>query len=98
MLRGETRNADVGILYDPRRPAEKRFAMAWARAIRAAARELRVRRNYPYLGVGDGLTTTLRRRFPAWRYLGIELEVNQRFFVTDAGAGAKGPESGVSRG
>jgi hypothetical protein len=40
--------------------------------------EMRVRRNYPYLGKTDGLTTYLRRQFPAEQYLGIELEVNQR--------------------
>ena len=39
---------------------------------------LRVRRNYPYRGDADGLTTTLRRRFPWQRYLGIEIEVNQK--------------------
>ena len=29
--------------------------------------------------MSDGLTTTLRTEFPKSRYLGIELEVNQRF-------------------
>ena len=42
-----------------------------------ARRELRVRRNYPYAGKGDGLTSYLRRRFPPGAYVGIELEVNQ---------------------
>jgi hypothetical protein len=46
---------------------------------------LRVRRNYPYAGKGDGLTRHLRRRFPPREYVGIELEVNQRI-VIDAGA------------
>ena len=39
--------------------------------------DLRVRLNYPYRGDSDGLTTWLRRRHPAARYLGIELEINQ---------------------
>jgi hypothetical protein len=38
-----------------------------------------VRRNYPYRGWSDGLTTALRRRFAERAYVGIELEVNQRF-------------------
>jgi hypothetical protein len=41
--------------------------------------ELRIDLNEPYSGVSDGLTTTLRMEFPKGRYLGIELEVNQRF-------------------
>jgi hypothetical protein len=36
-----------------------------------------VRRNYPYAGKGDGLTSFLRRRFPPGAYIGIELEINQ---------------------
>jgi len=41
------------------------------------APELRVRRNYPYAGKGDGLTSHLRLHFPPRAYVGIELEVNQ---------------------
>ena len=38
---------------------------------------MRVRRNYPYAGKGDGLTASLRLRHPPGGYVGIELEVNQ---------------------
>jgi hypothetical protein len=41
------------------------------------APDLRLRRNYPYRGRGDGLTAALRRRHPDAAYVGIELEVNQ---------------------
>jgi hypothetical protein len=34
--------------------------------------------NYPYAGRSDGLTSALRRRHLPQRYLGIELEINQR--------------------
>ena len=44
---------------------------------RKLAPEFRVRRNYPYAGKGDGLTSHLRRQFPPRAYVGIELEVNQ---------------------
>jgi hypothetical protein len=37
-----------------------------------------VRRNYPYRGVSDCLVTTLRRQFAGERYLGLEIEVNQK--------------------
>ncbi len=77
-LGGEVRNADVGLLYDPSRREERRFCDSWHAALVAADPTLRVRRNYPYPGKADGLTTYLRRQFPGAHYLGIELEVNQR--------------------
>jgi len=73
---GRARNADVGILYDPRRRIERRLARCWARAIADAG--VRVRLNYPYRGTADGLTKTFRGRFPASAYVGLELELNQR--------------------
>lgn len=78
-LHGEVRNAEIGLLYDPRRAWEKAFCAQWQQALRTAAPDLRVRKNYPYLGTGDGFTTYLRTRFSNAKYAGIELEVNQRF-------------------
>ncbi|MCU0841869.1 MAG: N-formylglutamate amidohydrolase [Thiobacillaceae bacterium] len=78
VLDGETRNADVGLLYDPGRAGEARLCLAWQAALRGMAGDLKVRRNYPYTGRSDGLTAWLRRHFAADRYLGIELEVNQK--------------------
>ena len=63
VLRGEVRNCDVGFLYDPARRGEVRFVEAWYAALRAAAPELVLRRNYPYRGVSDALVTHLRRRY-----------------------------------
>jgi len=48
------------------------------------APQLRVRRNYPYAGKGDGLTSHLRAHFAQSDYVGIELEVNQAI-VFEAG-------------
>jgi predicted N-formylglutamate amidohydrolase len=76
-LDGIERRADVGLLYDPRRGGEARLCTAWQQALQASA--LTVRRNYPYRGHADGLTTYLRGKFSAQRYLGIELEVNQKY-------------------
>jgi predicted N-formylglutamate amidohydrolase len=78
-LHGHVRTADVGILYDPGRPGEVAFASAWLEALKAADPTLRLRRNYPYLGRSDGVTQSLRRLHPADRYVGVELEVNQRY-------------------
>jgi predicted N-formylglutamate amidohydrolase len=77
VLNGKRRNADVGLLYDPRRRFEVKVADALAARLRAEWPTLRIRRNYPYRGWTDGLTTALRGRFPATRYAGIEIEVNQ---------------------
>lgn len=79
-LNGEQRNADLGLLYDPQRRAEKRFCDALATRIRSRQPLVRVRRNYPYRGTADGLVTALRQRYSARRYIGLELEFNQRLF------------------
>jgi predicted N-formylglutamate amidohydrolase len=80
-LRGEVRRADVGLLYDPARPGERSLGARWRAAFKRAAPELRVRRNYPYLGKLDGLTSHLRRRHPPEAYVGIELELNQALVI-----------------
>ena len=76
-LDGKTRGADVGLLYHPGRHGEAELCARWKASLAASAPLLRVRRNYPYAGKGDGLTAYLRRRFPPGAYVGIELEVNQ---------------------
>ncbi len=79
VLNGQVRSADIGILYDPARPGEVAFASAWLAALKAADASLRLRRNYPYLGTSDGVTMALRRLHPPDAYVGVELEVNQRY-------------------
>jgi predicted N-formylglutamate amidohydrolase len=81
VLDGKVRTADVGLLYDPRRGGEADLCARWKAALAERAPALRVRRNYPYAGKGDGLTSLLRRRFSARAYVGIELEVNQRLVI-----------------
>ena len=78
-LNGHVRTADIGLLYDPARPGEVDFATAWIAALRAVDPTLRLRRNYPYLGKSDGVTMTLRRKHAPDRYVGVELELNQRY-------------------
>lgn len=77
---GIERRADVAWLYDPGRPGESALARAWMTTFARRAPGLRLRRNYPYRGRGDGLTSLLRKRHPDETYVGIEIEVNQRFF------------------
>jgi predicted N-formylglutamate amidohydrolase len=78
VLDGVTRKPDVALLYDPARPAERRLARAWSSALAGTLPSRVVRRNDPYRGNTDGLATAMRRELGATRYIGIEIEVNQR--------------------
>lgn len=75
---GEVREADVGLLFDPRRAGEVALSTRWQAALKAVAPGLKVRRNYPYVGSADGLTRHFRRCFSPAQYVGIELEINQK--------------------
>jgi predicted N-formylglutamate amidohydrolase len=77
-LGGARRDFEVGLLYDPSRTSELVLARSWQKRLREFAPDLRVRRNAPYRGDADGLTTALRREFGPREYLGLELELNQR--------------------
>ncbi|TYC16228.1 N-formylglutamate amidohydrolase [Bizionia gelidisalsuginis] len=72
------RSCDIGILYDSSRQGEKRWASLLKDHLKTEDSNLNVRYNYPYLGKADGFTTYLRQQF-ALNYLGIELEINQKF-------------------
>jgi len=84
VLDGKVRTCDVGLLYDPARPAEKAFCDTLKHALVTTCPGLRIRYNYPYTGVSDGFTTALRKLLPANTYAGIEVEVNQAFPSGDA--------------
>lgn len=77
VLNGVERDADVGILYDPSRPTEVKIAQTLIQNIHERAPWLKIRKNYPYLGKSDGLTTTLRQKFGP-SYAGLEIEINQK--------------------
>jgi len=81
VLDGKIRRTDVGLLYDPARRGEAALCARWKASLALIAPEVRVRRNYPYAGKGDGVTSALRIAFPARAYLGLELEVNQRIVL-----------------
>lgn len=79
-LNGVVRNADLGLLYDPQREEEKDFCRNFKKNFQNLSPEFSIRFNYPYLGIADGFTTYLRKKFPKY-YLGIEIEVNQKFVM-----------------
>ncbi|MGB0165412.1 MAG: N-formylglutamate amidohydrolase [Luteibaculum sp.] len=74
VLDGQVRNADLGLLYDPKRVLEKDFSRDFKKRLLEQDAQLKIRFNYPYLGTADGFTTHLRKVFPP-HYAGIELEI-----------------------
>lgn len=80
VFNGEKRNADIGLLYDSRQTEEKVFCKNFKSELLKHNPKLNIRFNYPYLGKADGFTSYLRKRFSE-NYLGIEIEVNQKYSV-----------------
>jgi predicted N-formylglutamate amidohydrolase len=73
------RKADIGLLYDSKRKREQRFCQIWKETLSVITKEpLIIRKNYPYRGSSDGLTTYFRSVYDENQYLGIELEINQK--------------------
>jgi predicted N-formylglutamate amidohydrolase len=91
VLDGVRRRADFAVLYDPARSPERELAVAWARALAAGLPDRVVRRNYPYRGNTDGLTTAMRRERPASEYVGLEIEINQRHLGRSVGRRVRFP-------
>lgn len=81
-LHGKVRNMDLGILYDPHRLNERNLAEQWKRTLQETT-SLHVRLNAPYRGAADGHTSALRLCFSPEKYIGIEIEVNQRLFTEE---------------
>lgn len=79
-LNGQVRNADIGLLYDPKRAAERKFCFDLKHHFQQNMKQMKVRMNYPYKGTSDGLTKSLRFIYPSKKYIGVEFEVNQKHF------------------
>jgi predicted N-formylglutamate amidohydrolase len=82
VLNEDIRNCDIGLLFDSRRSSEKQFCKSFKADLVKENPKYRVRFNYPYLGKADGFTTYLRKQFPE-NYMGIELEINQKFSINN---------------
>ncbi len=79
---GAVRRTDLGLLYDPRRHAEKALAHDLAVELKRQS-GLTIHKNAPYRGIADGLPTCLRRIFDQEKYIGLEFEMNQRLATKD---------------
>lgn len=81
--KGEERDLDIGLLYDPQRKNEQEFCRNWRKKLKSQVPGFRIRMNRPYLGSSDGHTTSLRKDLSENNYLGIEIEVNQKYWFKD---------------
>ncbi len=86
LLNGIKRQTDLGLLYDPRRLNEKKLAKAWQQQLKQQSL-LRVRLNYPYLGISNGFVCSLRKQFDEEHYCGLEVETNQSLVSDPANLG-----------
>lgn len=76
-LNGQVRNADITFLYDYRHKCERHLSELWQKELEMQL-GVKIRRNYPYRGHTDGLTSSLRKHWPESQYVGICIEVNQK--------------------
>ncbi|MFH2067539.1 MAG: N-formylglutamate amidohydrolase [Pseudomonadota bacterium] len=82
VLDGKIRSTDIGILYDPGRSMEKSVSTLLINTFNSLSPPvLKCRRNYPYKGISDSLTKSLRKQFADHQYAGLEIEVNQKFHL-----------------
>ena len=83
VLNGKERSVDVGVLFDSDRKAETDFCGRLADALEQMLAGMQIEFNEPYKGTDDGFTTYLRTKFVDEDYLGIEIEINQKFLGTE---------------
>ncbi|MCO8121850.1 N-formylglutamate amidohydrolase [Stieleria sp. TO1_6] len=84
-IRGQWRPIDIGLLFDPDRELERRFCEVWQRGMQRCHPRRRTVMNQPYAGTDDGFTLALRRQFRPQDYLGIEVEISNRYFKCNPG-------------
>lgn len=76
---GKKRTTDIGLLYDPERTAEVHLCQHLYEYLSNHLPGMQVDYNEPYKGTDDGFSTFLRNHLPENQYLGIEIEINQKF-------------------
>ena len=78
---GVSRMVDLGLLFDPDRNSETKFCEEYVNRLKGTL-AINIEFNEPYKGIDDGFTTYLRTQFEDAHYLGIEIEINQKFVGT----------------
>lgn len=76
------RSTDIGLLYDPKHPIEKQFCSKWKKTLmKDLMFKFNIEMNKPYKGTSDGHITALRKMYKPTEYIGIEIEVNQKYLL-----------------
>lgn len=83
VLNEKERRVDLGLLFDPDRKSETDFCGRLMDGLEQILPDMRIEFNEPYKGTDDGFTTYLRTKFVDEDYLGIEIEINQKFLGTE---------------
>lgn len=79
VLYGNKRSTDIGLLIDESKVNELAFITSWKEQLETLLPNLQIDVNKPYNGADDGFTTYLRKRYENQGYIGIELEINQKY-------------------
>jgi predicted N-formylglutamate amidohydrolase len=96
VYQGKERKVELGLLYDPERASEHRFCRSLKHELARFAPGLAVLDNEPYLGIDDGFTSYLRSIYDDSQYLGIEIEISQKF-VSDLGKVQQALAQGITK-
>ncbi len=78
----QERLVDIGVLFDESRSLENAISTKLVSRIQELLPRRTVMKNVPYRGTDDGFTTYLRSLYSEQHYIGIELEVNQKWADT----------------
>lgn len=82
VFEGIERKVDVGLLCDATITNELQFCYVYKAKLQSQLEQMTININDPYDGAADGFTTYLRTQFSSNNYLGIEVEINQKFVNT----------------
>lgn len=77
IMEGVKREMDIGILFDPDRKHEVKWAAHLLKALSHAYPKLNIVFNKPYKGTSEGIATYFRERYSDHQLIGLEWEFNQ---------------------
>ncbi len=81
VLNGMERMVELGLLFDDKNSEELAFNNQWKDLLQEEMPDYTIMHNVPYHGADDGFTTYLRNKYTS-NYIGIEIEISQKFAET----------------
>ena len=80
-INGQVRKMQLALLYDPKRPSEKKLCELWIKELKKQFPNYIIAKNNPYKGTSEGVTCYYRKKYSQKFYTGIELEMNQALLM-----------------